>query len=225
MTTYAPESPQEETIPLEEPGEPEPTPEPEPEPDEADVPLEEPPEPPSEPETQARMEEIGKALDKLQKHVAKRLGEILGDDAPFYVPCELCTPFQTPGMRPPIDPPPDVAAALWHLLGQHSPTDYQADTHSTVCSRCAGFGEVATGSKVPGQTQLPCVECKGLGWTPTDDARAPGFGTVANGPTPLYPPPSPDVSALPAPDEPDPPEVTALKAKGYTIIRPFVPAG
>ena len=28
-----------------------------------------------------------------------------------------------------------------------------------------------TQSKVQGQTALPCVECEGMGWLPTDDAR------------------------------------------------------
>src|SRR4051812_36218629 len=51
-------------------------------------------------ESQARIEGINGQLEKLKKHVAKRLGEILGDDAPYFEDCEICSFSKTPGMRP-----------------------------------------------------------------------------------------------------------------------------
>jgi hypothetical protein len=176
-------------------------------------------------DTEAQAAEIGKKLDGLGKHVAKRMGDILGDDAALYAPCPACTPWQTPGWVPPVDPPPDVQAALLHYMGQNAPSDYQADTHSTVCPSCNGFGEVATGSKVFGQQNLTCVECAGNGWQPTDEKRAPKFGAASNGPAPTYPPPSAVASALPDLPVEEDPEVIRLRQLGYAVIPPMVVGG
>ena len=42
------------------------------------------------------MERMGKSLDALQRHVAKRVTEILGDDAAESEECELCNYWNTP---------------------------------------------------------------------------------------------------------------------------------
>jgi hypothetical protein len=199
--------------------------EPEPEPDDTEPEPEPEPDAAPEADSYARVEEIGKQLDKLRQHVAKRLGAILGDDAPFYTECELCTPFGVPGFRPPVDLPPEVQGALYHLLGQHAPSDYQPDKHSTGCPSCNGFGEVATGSKIIGQDRLPCVECNGNGWQATDDARRSKIGAALNGPTPAEPAPAYAASVVPDISQEDEAEVARLRGLGYAVIPPMTVRG
>lgn len=210
------------------PDEPAPTQEPTPEP-EPDVPLPEPePEPeaePQEPSSFARMEEIGRKLDGLQKHVAKRLGEILGDDVALFEECEVCSYSNTPGWRPRGPYPVEVANTVMAVLGRADEAEYKADEHSQTCAECGGYGQVASGSKVQGQDLLPCVRCDSRGWTPTDEKRQSPWQLAANG---AAPPPSPVADLAPAAPELSPEdaaEVAALKEKGYTVIAPFVPAG
>jgi hypothetical protein len=170
-------------------------------------PLPEPAEEPAEEqqqaeESQARIERVHAQLEKLNKHTAKRLGEILGDDAPFFETCEICSFSNTPGMRPSGPLPPEVQAAVYAALGQASPSDYQTDSHATACPECNGFGEVATGSKVQGQDRLPCVACTGLGWVPTDES--------AGGNAPQATPPA----------ELDP-RAVELQREGFVVIAPY----
>lgn len=223
MTTYEPETPQEPQAPQEPAPEPEPTPEPEPEPTEPQEPPQEPQEPPAVPESEARIEQISGQLEKLNKHVAKRLGEILGDDAPFFETCEICSFSNTPGMRPSGPLPAEVQGAVYQALGQASPDEYVEDTHSQVCSECNGFGEVATGSKVGGQAHLSCVNCTGLGWVPTDDARRSRYGTAPNGVQPQALESAGGNAPQATPPAELDPRVRELQAEGYAVIPPYVP--
>jgi hypothetical protein len=188
---------------------PEPAPEPEPE-----------PEPDTEPESGAMMEAMGKQLDQLQKHVATRIGKILGDQATEWEECEVCSYWGTPGWRHKGPLPSEVEDVVRAALGQHSLAALKKDQYSDVCTKCDGEGFVSTGSKVPGQQELPCLNCKGLGWVPTPDGQRSGGIFTPNGPQLAAVPPT--VAAQPA--EPDPPEVAALKAQGYMVIAPFQPA-
>lgn len=174
-------------------------------------------------ESSARMEEIGKKLDALVKHGARRMGEIMGDDAQFYRQCLCVECFNTPGWLPPIDPTPDAQAFMYHWLGQHAPGDYQDDQHSKACEFCNGLGQVATGSKVAGQDYLPCAECKGLGWVATDSTRGGNILTTANGPQTATA--AETVTPPVDPSEFDNLTVRELKARGGVVIPPFVPAG
>lgn len=190
--------------------------------DEPDTDDEPEPETPAAPEeSQARMEEAGKKLDLLQKHVTKRLGEILGEDATDIVPCPCCTAFGMPGWVFPIEPPDDVKAELYHYLHQAAPTDYKPDNYSRVCDECAGLGETATGSKVQGQATLTCVPCKGRGWVAVGAERGGAYIAPAgdNGDHSLR---TDDEST---PYEPvvalDTPEIEALKRAGYVVIPPI----
>lgn len=171
----------------------------------------------------ALSEEIGKKLDGLQKHVAKRLGEILGDQVQVLEECEVCSFTNTPGWRAKGPYPDPVEQAVRMVLGMRGPADYKPDNYSHVCEACVGLGETVTGSKVLGQETLPCIDCKARGWVPVGPERAgPTYGS-GNGQTPAFGPSPIDAAAILPPGEPDPPEVDALKALGYTVIRPFVP--
>lgn len=185
---------------------------------------EETPEEPAEADALARITEIDKKLEGLRKHVARRMSEILGDDAQYYVEDPISQWSGIPGWMPPMDIPPEVAAQLYHLLGQHAPADYQEDTHSQACRSCNGFGEVASGSKVIGQDRLTCVECAGMGWVATDDARRPRSGTAANGLSASVPPVSEAASAVPETSWDDDPRVVELRQLGVAVIPPYVPS-
>lgn len=194
--------------------EPDEQPEPEQDDDEPEASTEQ---PVHESSTEFQMEEIGKKLDGLNKHVAKRLGEILGDDATLFEVCEVCSATNTPGYRLSGPYPPEVEAAVRHVMGQHSPTDYSPDSYSRKCDKCNGLGATASGSLVPGQDTLPCFDCKARGWVPVGTERS-GLSVVppsgGDGGGEQAPP------FVPAPVESDTPEVAALKAQGYVIIAP-----
>jgi len=201
--------------------EPEPAPEPAPEPGEPTEPQEPLQEPEPEPESQAVMEEIGKKLDALNKTVATRISSILGDQATDFEVCDLCSYWNTPGWRHSGHLPEDLRDQLAYLIGQRPHSELKHDQHSAVCSYCDGEGVVDTGSKVPGQTALPCVECEGMGWTPTDDARRRGRMSLPNGPTAQALGVTPAEAAMnPAPVE-EPPEVAALRQQGYLVVAPI----
>lgn len=173
-----------------------------------------------EPSSFARMEEIGKKLDLLQKHVAKRMGEILGDDVALFEICEICSFSNTPGWRPSGPLPDDVVTAIRHALGQAAPSDYLPDTHSQVCPECAGWGQVASGSKVQGQDLLSCKNCNGMGWKATDEARQPNY----NGQAPTTP--AGQFEAVAPPPETDPAVAAALelvREAGFTAVPPYRP--
>jgi hypothetical protein len=179
---------------------------------------------PSEPDALARITEIDKKLEGLRKHVATRMGVILGEDAQYYVEDPISRWSGVPGWMPPIDLPPDVAAELYHLLGMRSPTDLLPDPHSMECDECGGEGVNLTKSKVQGQTELPCVKCETRGWLPTDDARRAKGATVTNGLAPSYPPPSPVASAVPETQPDEDPRAVELRQLGYAVIPPYVTA-
>lgn len=215
------------------PAGPEPTelePEPEPEPDDGDdgddgesTPAE--PEAHVEPgQTPEDVEKIGKALTSLQKHVARRMGEILGEAAQGYVTCELCTPFDTPGWRPDIDLPDDVRDALRFLLGASMVADLRNDPHSITCAECGGLGQVLTGSQVADWYAITCARCQGRGWEATDEVRAYAGVTVANGPAPASVTEGAPVNVVAAPENLSP-AAQAAKDEGYIVIPRAVPAG
>lgn len=206
----------------------EPDAEPEAEPDaepEAERDAPEPSPTPDAPETQAMLEERGKRFEKLSQHVAKRTGEILGDDVQIVQECPCCTYWGMPGWIPTVNPPQDLAAVLLHYLGQHAPTDYRPDTHSKACEACGGMGEVASGSRVFGQERLPCVECASNGWVATDDERRSRLLSLRNGEHPPTFPAAPADAAMSPNAEPEPPEAAELRARGYIVMPPIIVNG
>ena len=199
-----------------------PEPQPEPGPDDEPGAPQEPSAPEPEPvETQALLEERGKRFEKLSQHVAKRTGEILGEDATIVQECPLCTYWGMPGWIPTVDPPQDLQAHLMHYMGQRAASDFQRDQYSAACSKCNGLGEVLTGSHVFGQERLPCFDCKGMGWIAVGDERRSGVLALANGVAAPSAPLAPaDAAMSPAPLD-EPPEVAALRSQGYLVVAPL----
>jgi len=169
----------------------------------------------------ARIEEVGKKLDLLGKHVAKRMSEILGEDAQLFEQCEGCYYWNVPGWRMKGPAPQEVADHLRVWLGDHAEADYLKDNYSRVCDACNGLGLTLTGSKVPGQDKLICIPCNGNGWIAVGDERNPYALRATNGATFDTPQHGALSPVAPLPGEPEPPEVAALKARGYMVIAPI----
>jgi hypothetical protein len=173
-----------------------------------------------EPSTEAVSEEIGKKLDKLQKYVANKMGDILGEDTTLFEICEVCSYTNTPGWRLSGPYPPDVELAVRHAMGQHAQTEYKMDGYSAVCDKCDGLGQTQSRSKVPGQDLLVCFGCKGRGWIPVGSERG-GTPLVAqNGGTLHNEENGQTFDVIDVQTRADSPEVAALKAQGYIIIDP-----
>ena len=169
------------------------------------------PEQPSEKE----IEQTYKKLDAETARHVKRVAELVGEDAfAHLVVCELCDPSM-PGFRWPQPPSDEVKAAVRMAIGDRQPENWQADTYSRRCDSCQGLGEVLTGSQVRGQETLGCLECGSRGWIPIGPER--GRPNVLT----LQPPPvDPEQPPAIVPPADDPPEVAALKAAGYVVIKP-----
>lgn len=154
-----------------------------------------------------------KKLDQLAAHVAKRYGEILGDDLDGFVGCPLCGPWY-PGIRLQVMPDYETVAAVKAAIGEDPDPPLTNDHYSKVCDDCAGLGKVLTGSKVTGQTTAQCLPCKGLGWVSIGPEREQGMLTSAQ------PVPSPPSNGAPLPTGDDPPEAAALRALGFIVVPP-----
>jgi hypothetical protein len=139
---------------------------------------------PAAPESSAELARRDKALDGLNKHVARRLTEILGDDATAYAPCEICTAFGTPGWRPGGDLPAEVKVVVSHALGVQTADDLEQARDTARCADCGGRGYVRTGSLVADFESAMCLACQGRGWVATDERRRVLIGQAPNGAEP-----------------------------------------
>lgn len=143
------------------------------------------------PKSEKDMEKVFKALDNEAMRHAKRVGDILEEDAQDLIPCELCAKL-LPGFRWPVVDE-DQRAAVMLAIGFEPKPDLEPDKHAHACPDCHGHGKVATGSKVQGQDALPCLTCGGNGWMgerrqmTTRPAAAPVAAPPWNGPPELAP--------------------------------------
>lgn len=175
---------------------------------------------PAEPETSAELARRDKALDALNKHVAKRLTDILGEDATAYTPCEICTAFGTPGWRPGGDLPAEVKVVVSHALGVQTAEDLEQARDTARCADCGGRGYVRTGSLVPDFESAMCLACQGRGWVATDERRRVLIGGEPNGARSGTN--AQDVTITRDYNEaiPEPPAAAELRAAGYVVMAP-----
>ena len=192
--------------------------------DDGDEGNEQEPEQEQEKSSDAQIEDIYKKLNTQTRANATRISTILGDEAVNFDTCPMCSYFNTPGFVYSGQLPADLTEHILHLLNQHAPSEYIADTHSETCASCNGLGMVLSGSKAPGQELLPCVECGSKGWVANDGVRGGVALSAANGVLDPAGNASSGDAAM-APTFPtDTPEIRALKAQGYVVIPP-VPVG
>jgi len=156
---------------------PEPDQEPhEPFPDEADEEEAEEETPPSESEgaaDDADVEKAFKALANESTRHANRISAIMGPDAQMLVPCPRCVTTDpqrpsTPGFIWPHEVVPLLPAdkaAVKLSIGEGVEPEYLKAQDAGRCGQCDGFGKVDTGSQVPTERYLKCLNCQGRGWT------------------------------------------------------------
>lgn len=138
-----------------------------------------------------------KSLERLREHVAKRVSEIMGDDAPGVIQCPTCMEL-APGWlwHPHIFPlEPEQVAATRELLGIQDASDLETHEAFTQCEKCKGAGFVQTGSKREGFEATECPTCNGLGYEQDLSAQLP-----ANGATPTVPLQVVTTPAAPSPE-------------------------
>jgi hypothetical protein len=175
---------------------------------------------PAAPESSAELARRDKALDGLNKHVARRLTEILGDDATAYAPCEICTAFGTPGWRPGGDLPAEVKVVVSHALGVQTADDLEQARDTARCADCGGRGYVRTGSLVADFESAMCLACQGRGWVATDERRRVLIGQAPNGAEPQTLQPATHDYRDYNDAIPEPPAAAELRAAGYVVMAP-----
>lgn len=168
--------------------------------------------------------EQAKILDKLDREAERhrnRLTEILKEEALSLLPCELCNPRHA-GWVDLSQITPELRQRVRIMIGDREPVERRHDPYSARCEACNGEGEVETGSKVQGQTALPCLDCTGKGWIATGPERVTGLRVQPpapapqNGPIPVAPI---TVPTAPLSDE-EQYHVNMLKERGFAVIPP-----
>lgn len=124
------------------------------------------PEQPQGPDAAALMERRGQQLDRLGKHVVKKLIEAFGqEEADTLEPCELCSWTHTYGYRVQGVPPDFVRAAVKNAIGFGTVDELEPYTAFQECTTCKGLGNVRTGSQVDKHMYRSCPSCKGIGYS------------------------------------------------------------
>lgn len=116
-----------------------------------------------------------------QRH-AKRVSEIMGDDALILQPCPRCWPV-APGFIMPGMPVEDEQRREVKLsIGEQPIPQYNEARDKRRCDDCDGWGRTLTGARETAQVDLPCSGCNGQGWKVNLGANAIAPGASANGP-------------------------------------------
>ncbi len=167
--------------------------------------------------TQEDWEKRHARADKAFKTYSNAIGRIYEEEANDYLPCPLCSDSPSGFVHPASFGtfPDEVVGAVMTILGQTSAGTVNKDPYSTVCDVCDGWGLVATGSRVPNQETRICLDCKGLGYIPTETSPPMGNGVAAVSAE------SASGAYVPAALGPEAPEVQSLRLQGYTIIPPM----
>lgn len=165
-------------------------------------------------EIEARYQRLG---NENARH-ARRVSEIMADDATALIQCPVCMDGIAGWIYPPdVAPLPDEAIArIRQVIGLPDLTTFEDATDASQCPACKGLGRVKTGSNVPGYEVKECGRCASRGWislgVPVNGAVVEEQHTEAvTGPT-----------IFGADD--DDPQVRQLRQRGFTVIPPMQPA-
>jgi hypothetical protein len=185
-------------------------------------------EPDQEPEapagkTEAEWDKVFKAVDKLRKDNAGRVGRIFEESANELMDCPLCL-----NVAPGYLWPPDVAAldeqqvtAIRMLLNMPVATDYKQAEDFMPCPKCDGNGRVRTGSKVQNYEIAECPRCFAKGYIPSpvalhlaENGNGGEQDASLTGPT-IY------GHELPTADPETASVIQSLKDRGYMVVEPL----
>ena len=143
-----------------EPGDdPEPTPEPEDEPADPEAGNGDRTGVPTEKEVQSVMDRLGR---ETERH-AKRISEIMGEDALQLARCPMCDPGLD-GFYFPRQFDDETKEMIRRAIGDAPEASYLTSPDAQQCPACDGLGKQLTGSKVPEHITKPCGSCRGAGW-------------------------------------------------------------
>lgn len=125
---------------------------------------------PSAPQSEKEIEKANKALENENVRHAKRISEIMGEDALDLVVCEACATnmagFHWPSSVYQDGSPERVMYEV--LSGGGSTTPKQPEFLKT-CVSCNGIGKWRTGSYAESCEWLTCSDCGGKGYTDERD--------------------------------------------------------
>lgn len=170
--------------------------------------------------TERELEKRAQKLDAENTRHAKRVGEIMEDDAADLIPCPVCMDTIAGWVYPPdvAEPSPEQVSRIRQFAGLPDYTNFRQVPWAHECSSCGGLGKVITGSKVMGAEVTGCRECNERGWINTGtSANGTNGGTVIELPATT----GPTIYGTNEPDE----RVAALRAEGYTVIPALAPPG
>jgi hypothetical protein len=188
--------------------------------DQADAPTED----ETQPEASAAIDQkvidrVFAQLDNEAARHAKRLGEIMDEEAQKLKLCPTCGPVD--GMPHLVgfvlDGPlhPEAVARMRTALGLNDETNVKPDPYSHRCATCDGWGVVQTGSHVPNLEVRSCDDCSGQGFVLLNAPKEPAPFVPMNGTETAAP------IAPPAALGPEPPEAASLRARGWSVIPPM----
>src|ERR1700693_273175 len=148
---------------------------------------------------------------------AKRVNEIMQEDATSLIQCPVCMDGIAGWIYPPDVAPlqPEAVARIRTVIGLPDYTTFKNATDAQTCPECDGLGETITGSHVPGYETKTCARCNKTGYVLVTQTTN-GNATLTEvpqltGPT-VY---GHEVSIDP--------EVQHLRERGFTVIPPMQP--
>jgi hypothetical protein len=115
-----------------------------------------------------------KAMERMHKRVAqasatyaKKISEILGDEAQMLELCPRCVDggfpgFIFPALMAPVDPKTKAAVLL--SIGEEASEATEPDKYARQCDSCKGAGVTLSGSRRTRDRLLTCHDCVGRGW-------------------------------------------------------------
>lgn len=134
-------------------------------------------------ESEAELEEKRRKLASSATTWRNRVSAVLGEEAQFLVPCELCEP-DIPGFHFPAEvmvPADETHARLLDVLRSPAAPEYKAAVDVHRCDKCDGWGSVKTGSQKAGQDVKACSECMGFGFYPPPGGQYAATGAASTG--------------------------------------------
>jgi hypothetical protein len=167
--------------------------------------------------SEAEIDKRGQKLGAENVRHAKRVSEIMADDAPDLIPCPVCMDGIAGWVFLPevSQLPPEAITRIRQLIGLPDLTTYDQAKFAVQCPDCHGMGEVKTGSLVNGFEVTTCETCNKQGWVRTGPYQRNGAAEVNMPPIVTGP-------TVAGPEQPDP-EIAHLRERGFTVIPPMQP--